>query len=455
MNGVPLSSSAIQVETLHPLDRSKLAGLFSDPSEELVRRLEHYVEYVARTQRPVSFEHYEWRRAPPTQSQCSVQPGDGETVVLRVGQAVPPPQWSLRHDRFAGLLEQINDVVVVSEPDTICDKTPRIVYVNAAFERMTGFSRDEVIGKTPRILQGPDTEPSARAAIRQALSEWKNTRVELKNYRKCGEPFFVELDISPVQDETGWYCYWVAVQRDVSRRHQLELMQSAQSRLNAVATLAAGLTHDIGNDLMSIASFFSIDGPEPDAEYRKELLKTVLAVHEKVRLFADHLTPRDRPDEPLELQSLLGVVGELCNRGTVGEVRVFGPEGAIRFIGSREHWSTMFLNVFVNAREACLEDPCSAFRVDVHILPTDTDMRIRIVDSGPGIPRELAERVFEPSYSNKSGDGGFGLPASRALAQVYGGTLRCVPREGPGACLEFRFPRERFTLQSNALESRT
>ncbi len=120
------------------------------------------------------------------------------------------------------IVENANDAILVTEAEPFEEPGPRIVYVNETFTRMTGYTLEDVKGKTPRILQGPNTDPEPRRKIREALELWKPVRVELLNYRKDGTEFWVELNIVPVADDRGWYTHWVSVQRDVTERKQEE-----------------------------------------------------------------------------------------------------------------------------------------------------------------------------------------------------------------------------------------
>ena len=116
----------------------------------------------------------------------------------------------------------INDVVLITEAEPFVFPGPRVIYVNEAFKRMTGYSSEEIIGKTPRILQGPKTERDQLDKIRAALQKWKSVRVEMTNYRKDGTEFNVELSISPIADENGWFTHWVSVQRETTERKEAE-----------------------------------------------------------------------------------------------------------------------------------------------------------------------------------------------------------------------------------------
>jgi len=116
-------------------------------------------------------------------------------------------------------VERAEDVILLTEAEPIREPGPRIVYVNQAFQKMTGYSPQEVIGKTPRILQGPKSDPAALKRIHDALSSWQPIREELINYRKDGTPFWVDLSIFPIADERGWYTHWMAIQRDTTAQN--------------------------------------------------------------------------------------------------------------------------------------------------------------------------------------------------------------------------------------------
>ena len=155
-----------------------------------------------------------------------------------------------------------NDSVLITEAEPVTEPGPRIVYANPAFTRLTGYTMEEVLGKTPRLLQGPASGMKARAKIREALTQWKSVEVELLNYRKDGSEFWVELSISPVANTAGWYTHWVSVQRDITQRkerEQLELgrAQSALMKAEAFAAtgrLAATIAHEISNPLEAVTN---------------------------------------------------------------------------------------------------------------------------------------------------------------------------------------------------------
>lgn len=119
-------------------------------------------------------------------------------------------------------LSRLNDVVIVTEAEPIGEPGPRIVYVNDAFTRRTGYSREEALGRSPRFLQGPNTARDTCERISAALKNWQPVREELINYTKSGEEYWLEIDIVPVANDSGWYTHWVAVERDITERKQHE-----------------------------------------------------------------------------------------------------------------------------------------------------------------------------------------------------------------------------------------
>ena len=151
-------------------------------------------------------------------------------------------------------VENASDAILITEAEPFGLPGPRIVYVNPAFTRNTGYRAEDVLGKTPRILQGPGTDPAIRAQIRAALEGWKPVRVELLNYRKDGSEFWVELNIVPITNEKGWCTHWVSVQRDISARKaqeqtresaHLEMERRVEERTGELAAANAALQAEI------------------------------------------------------------------------------------------------------------------------------------------------------------------------------------------------------------------
>lgn len=130
--------------------------------------------------------------------------------------------------RLREAVDQAQDAMVITEYAPIDEPGPRIVWVSGGFERMTGWTSEEVVGRSPRLFQGPDTDRGPLDEVRRALEAGKPMASQTVNYKKDGTPFHLEWSIAPVADADGHPTHWLSVQRDVTERveagRQLQLL---------------------------------------------------------------------------------------------------------------------------------------------------------------------------------------------------------------------------------------
>ncbi len=162
--------------------------------------------------------------------------GDAVRMVGTVTEISDRKARELQLRLLESVVTTTNDAVLITEAELMDEPGPRIFYVNPAFTRMTGYTLEEVLGKTPRILQGQKTDRASLDRIRRALKTWQPVRIDLINYRKDGTEFWVELSIVPIADESGWFTHWVSVQRDISdavaAATQRKIAEAALQQLN-------------------------------------------------------------------------------------------------------------------------------------------------------------------------------------------------------------------------------
>lgn len=136
------------------------------------------------------------------------------------------------------LLESVitntSDSVMITEAEPFDEPGPRIVYVNEAFTKMTGYSAEEVIGKTPRILQGPKSDNEQLAQLGRALRNWEPYEITTLNYKKNGEEFWINFSVTPVANEKGWFTHWIAIERDVTEKKNQELEQNFLTEISRI-----------------------------------------------------------------------------------------------------------------------------------------------------------------------------------------------------------------------------
>lgn len=143
-------------------------------------------------------------------------------------------------------LSRLNDIVLITDADHLdAPDGPRIVYANDAFERLTGYEKQAVMGLTPRILQGPDTDRQELDRIRIALEQREPVRSEVLNYAKDGGTYWLELDVTPLFDDDGRCTHFVAVERDITeRKKQQDALRTSQERFQLISKAASDVIRD-------------------------------------------------------------------------------------------------------------------------------------------------------------------------------------------------------------------
>ncbi len=142
----------------------------------------------------------------------------------------------LRNALLLQLVENAQDGIVVAEKegrDTI------LIYVNPAFEKLTGYSADEILYQDCRFLQGEDTQQESITLIRDAINDQAPIRTILKNYRKDGSIFWNELSVTPFYDELDEITYYIGIQKDVTE--EVELRNALEAAQKRIAELEKGL----------------------------------------------------------------------------------------------------------------------------------------------------------------------------------------------------------------------
>ncbi|MFM2358128.1 MAG: hypothetical protein RLY16_120 [Bacteroidota bacterium] len=166
------------------------------------------------------------------------------------------------------LLESVvthtNDMVVITNADAI---QPQIVYVNDAFTRITGYTREEAIGRSPKLLQGPKSDRNQLAALKKAMNEWRSFTVEHINYKKSGEEFWINFTIVPIANEKGWFTHWVAIERDITELKQY--IQSIEEKNQKLKEISWMQSHVVRAPLARLMGLMNVLEHYPEQDEKK------------------------------------------------------------------------------------------------------------------------------------------------------------------------------------------
>ena len=301
---------------------------------------------------------------------------------------------------------------------------PVFIYVNSAFERMTGYRAEELVGKTPRILQGKGTDRRVLDRLRRCLEEGRPFSGETVNYRKDGTGFLMRWYVDPIRDREGRITHYFAVQRDVTEERRLESIAAAQNLHDHLGAVFAGVRHELGNPVNSLKAALQVVTRQLDSLAGDQLMDYLGRMSDEVDRIESLLRSLrsyslyDRPEpEILELAPFLDrfqkIIGPDLLRDRLDlSIRV-NEEAATVWVDPQALHQVL-LNLVVNASRA-LEGQAGG-RIEIETMVVELQ-RIAVVvrDNGPGIPEEHRKRIFEPFYTTRAGGAGLGLAISKNL----------------------------------------
>ncbi len=335
-----------------------------------------------------------------------------------------------------------------------------IVYVNSAFERITGYTASEVLGRNPRFLYGTDSTQRGVMELRQALAEQRECRVELRNYRKDGRVFWNELSVSPVRNEECVVTHFVGIQFDITDRKRTEEAMLRVQKLESLGVLAGGIAHDFNNLLAVILGNAELSLKElrvhPARQFVEqieiaslrgaELCKQMLAYSGKGRFVIQKIQLNEVVQEMTHLLEVsiskkasleYRCVDELplveVDVTQIRQVIMNLVVNASDAIGDHDGKITISTGVMHADRTFLAETPLSE-------QPEGNYVYLEVMDTGCGMSPETKARIFDPFFTTKFMGRGLGLAALLGIARGHGGTIRVDTELGLGSRFRFLLP---------------
>ena len=355
-------------------------------------------------------------------------------------------------------IQAVSQGIVITDA---CAPDNPIVYASPSFERLTGHSAAELLGRNCRFLQGKGTDPAAVAQLREAIATGQACTVELLNYRKDGTEFWNSVTLSPVRNDAGRVTQFVGVQTDVTERRLLEAQVRQGQKMEAVGRLAAGVAHDFNNLLSVILGYSTliIGGLKPGDPTREDMEEVKRAGERASDLTRQLLAfSRQQVLQPkvVELSQVVSGMEKMLRRvlGEDVELSLLLSRSSGRALVDTAQVEQIVMNLTVNARDAMprggkLTIEAKDVLLDAGyaadhagVVPGPYVMLV-FTDTGVGIEPSLIDRIFEPFFTTKDQGRGTGLGLSTVFGIVKqsGGHLWVYSELGQGTSFKIYLPR--------------
>ena len=395
----------------------------------------------------------------PVQISASCTNIKGRTIIQRIYHDMRKRVREEEQRRLlATAVEQSAESVLITDPDG------RIEYVNPAYERITGYRKEEVIGKSPGILKSGRTEPYEYKLLWETIRAGKVWRGKITNKKKDGSLFTEEQTIAPVKDAQGRITHFVAAKRDITRQNQLKKIVRQTQKMQAIGTLAGGIAHDFNNILTAILGFAELSALQcGDNLLLKNNIEEIITASERAGQLVRQILTFSRQTE----QSISSLRIDLIVKEALRLLRASLPRNIDLIIDIRAkalvradptQIHQVVMNLCTNAFQAMDDERAGQIRVllettevgyhegvDLGNIPAGEYVILQVEDNGHGIADEHLNRIFEPYFTTreKNEGTGLGLAVVHGIVQEHRGTIKVESTPGKGS---------RFTVYLPAID---
>jgi len=326
------------------------------------------------------------------------------------------------------------------------DLQGRITYVNPAFCRMVGWRREELLGRLPPMPYWAEEEKETAQAMSDRILAGRGPRTgyEILYRRRSGETFPALVHTTPLIDTRGVQTGWMSSVVDISDQKQAEERARQQQerlqttvRLVTMGEMASSLAHELNQPLAAIASYNTgclnlLEANEGHPErinlkdIEQALGKSAAQAQRAGRIirriyeFVRRSEPKSEPFDPVQLIGEVTGFVDADARSKDVRIEVQTPAALPRLMGDRVLLAQALLNIVRNGVDAASGNGGS---VTISADQEDGQLHITVSDSGPGIPAEVAPRLFEPFHTTKPEGMGMGLKICRTVVEAHKGRL--------------------------------
>ncbi len=352
---------------------------------------------------------------------------------------------------------------IEQSPNTvmITDTSGHIVYTNPKFTELTGYKKEEVLGKNPRILQSGETHESDYNDLWQALKNGNEWIGEFHNKKKNGELYWESARISAIKDAEGNITHFLAVKEDITEKKRLADEVKLRNKeiannelLAGVGKMANMIAHDLRNPLSSIKMGMQIlhkKDDQPIGKDGKELIDIGLEQVQYMECILSDLLSFSRPEqinlewlsiEKILDMSLISVQDQLDKHDVT--VNTDYQTGLPTINADKTKIRQVFSNLIINAIQALNTKPERASVISISAFINITDLgpmiEVQIADNGSGIDEQTQKKLFEPFFTTRAKGTGLGLAIVKRIIEQHHGQIRVVSELSHGTTICILLP---------------
>jgi PAS domain S-box-containing protein len=339
-------------------------------------------------------------------------------------------------------------------PILITDINGKMIYVNPAFIKASGFSKAELIGKNPKIFGSGKLPKKFWDKMWQTIASGNVWFGEVEDRKKSGEPFYTQLLISPIFDKDEKVTGYFGIHRDLSEKRTLEKQLIHTQKMESIGTLAAGIAHEVGNPLASISALVQVAQRSTDDAFVKgklDLVKSqVTRISKIIRDLVDFSRPSNFELQRVNINECLKEAIEITKVGTKAKTIDFNvklSDDIPNLPLVADQLEQVFVNILLNAVDAINEvkDEKKEKRISIESALSKDEAIITFNDTGSGISEGNLNKIFEPFFTTKSqGRGtGLGLWVSYGIIKSFLGKLEVQSNTGLGTTFTIKLPVEK------------